>query len=53
LDQGMTDYLEVLPLLRDAGYDGYLTVECLGADAKDRPAQTVSRDLEILERYLN
>ena len=52
LDTGMTDYLEVLPLLRDAGYDGYLTVECLGADAKDRPAQTVSRDLEILKRYL-
>jgi len=52
IDQGLTDYAEVLPLLRDTGYDGYLSVECLGQDAAERPAETARRDLEILQRLL-
>jgi len=52
LDEGLTDYSLVLQMLRDAGYDGYLTIECLGLDAKEKPIETARRDLEILERYL-
>ena len=52
LDRGLTDYQEVFSLLRDADYDGYLTIECLGADARERPRETAGRDLDILKRYL-
>jgi len=52
LDEGLTDYSLVLRMLRDASYDGYLTIECLGCDAKERPAETARRDLAILERRL-
>jgi len=53
LDRGLTDYTEVLASLRDTGYDGYLSLECLGDDARDRPLQTIVRDREILEGYLH
>ena len=52
LDQGLTDYAAVLGMLHEAAYDGYLSIECLGPDANDSPAQTARRDLEILERFL-
>jgi len=52
LDAGLTDYAEVIALLRQAGYDGYLSVECLGPDAQTHPAETARRDLTILKRYL-
>ena len=52
LDRGLTDYQEVFSLLRNADYDGYLTIECLGADARERPRETARRDLDILKRYL-
>lgn len=52
LDTGLTDYSTVMPLLRSAGYDGYLTVECLGPDAATDPAGTAARDLRILKRFL-
>ena len=38
--------------LREVGYNGYLTVECLGPEARDKPFETVRRDLEILTQYL-
>jgi sugar phosphate isomerase/epimerase len=38
--------------LRDAEYDGYLTVECLGAEAKEKPVETAARDLKILKQYI-
>ena len=50
LDEGLTDYAEVLALLRQVGYDGYLSIECLGADARRDPPRTVRRDLDILKR---
>ncbi len=53
LDDGLTDYLTVLSLLRDAGYTGYFTIECLGTDASERPAETAKRDMVILRRYLD
>ena len=53
LDQGLTDYSRVVPLLRQIGYDGYLSVECLGPDAREDPVGTARRDLAILRRYLN
>ena len=52
LDTGLTDYSKVLSLLRDVDYTGYLTVECLGPDAKESPFETAKRDLDILRRYL-
>jgi len=52
LDEGWTSYPDVLRALDQVGYQGYLTVECLGADAKERPLETASRDRLILERFL-
>ncbi len=53
LDTGWTDYTQVLPMLQAAGYDGYLSVECLGPDTQSDPAGTAARDLAILRGYLN
>ena len=52
LDEGLTDYAEVIPLLRDIGYTGYLSVECLGPDAQTDPVGTCRRDLEVLKAML-
>lgn len=52
LDTGLTDYSEVLALLRDKNYTGYLTIECLGPDANEKPIATAKRDLNILRHYL-
>lgn len=52
LDTGLTDYGEALPMLRDVGYAGYLAIECLGADAAERPVETARRDLAILRGYI-
>ena len=52
LDRGMTDYAQVVSLLREVEYDGYMTIECLGPDAHDRPIETARRDLEILTGFL-
>ena len=52
LDQGLTDYGKILPLLRASGYQWYLSVECLGQDAKERPRETIARDFGILRRFL-
>ncbi len=53
LDEGLTDYNEVIALLRESGYGGYLSVECLGPDAKTDPIGTASRDRVLLERFLD
>lgn len=52
LDEGLTDYPAVFRALREAGYEGYLSVECLGPDAQQSPEQTARRDLAILKRLL-
>ena len=52
LDRGLTDYAQVISLLRRTGYGGYLSLECLGEDARQRPLETVCRDVEMLKRYL-
>ena len=52
LDEGLTDYPEVLALLRDAGYDGYLSLECLADGARERPIETARRDLGILKKWV-
>jgi len=52
LDTGMVDYPEVLRLLRNSGYTGYLSIECLGPDAQTAPIDTARRDLGILNRWL-
>ena len=52
LDDGWTDYETVLPLLRDSGYDGFLSLECLGEDARQNPVRTARRDLGIFYRFL-
>jgi len=52
LDEGLTDYRQVLPLLTELGYEGYLSIECLGEDAQRKPVETARRDLAILKRLL-
>jgi len=52
LDTGLTDYPEVLKLLRRVDYRGYLTVECLEPETREKPLQTAKRDLEILQSFL-
>ena len=52
LDEGWTDNALVLGTLCDLGYDGPLTIECLGPEAQEHPLRTAARDLEILRRYL-
>lgn len=52
LDSGLTDYSEVILLLRDAGYEGYLSIECLSPKARTEPAKTAKRDLQLLKHYL-
>ncbi len=52
LDEGLTDYGHAIKMLREADYDGYLTIECLDPEARDNPHATIRRDLEILTQYL-
>lgn len=52
LDRGLINYSEVIGLLRGVGYEGYLSIECLGEEAKTDPVRTAARDLELLQRYL-
>jgi sugar phosphate isomerase/epimerase len=52
LDDGLTDYLTVLSLLRDINYKGYLTIECLSLEAKEKPYENAKNDLNILMNYL-
>ena len=35
-----------------AGYDGYLTLECLQPEARERPVETARRDRLMLEDLL-
>ena len=53
LDKGLTDYTQVLSLLGRASYDGYLSLECLGEDARRDPHEAATRDLKILRRLLH
>jgi L-ribulose-5-phosphate 3-epimerase len=50
LDQGLTDYRLVLRALREARYEGYFSLECLGLDARREPERTATRDLQILRQ---
>jgi len=51
LNEGLTDYSLVISMLK--GYDGYLTIECLGPDASKNPIKTAKRDLDILKKFLS
>ena len=52
LDEGLLDYAALLRLLRDAGYTGYLSIECLSPQAAEMPGETARKDFEILSDYL-
>ncbi|MBU7004950.1 MAG: sugar phosphate isomerase/epimerase [Theionarchaea archaeon] len=52
LDVGIVDYPKVIEMLDDIEYGGYLSIECLGPDARAAPLDTAKRDLEVLEGYL-
>ena len=52
MDTGLTDYGAVLPRLREVGYEGYLTLECLQPEARTAPVETARRELAILRNYL-
>jgi sugar phosphate isomerase/epimerase len=51
LDDGLTNYLTVLSLLRDIDYKGYLTIECLSPEARGK-FENAKNDLNILMNYL-
>lgn len=53
LDEGLTDNAVIVKRLRENGYEGYLSVECLDPEAKVDPLRAARRDLEILNRYLS
>lgn len=53
LDDGLTNYPIVLSLLRDINYNGYLTIECLSPEAREKPYENAKNDLGILMAYLN
>jgi len=53
LDEGLIDYVVLLNLLRDAGYTGYLSVECLSPQAAEMPGETARRDFEDLNYCLS
>ena len=48
LDDGMVNYPPIIKKLREAGFNGYLSVECLGPSARENPYQTVKHDYEVL-----
>ena len=48
LDKGMVDYQSVLAELRKISYDGYLSVECLGEGAREKPVETAKYDHDVL-----
>jgi len=52
MDTGLTDYGAVLGRLREVGYEGFLTLECLQPEARTAPVETARRELAILQRYL-
>jgi len=52
LDDGLVSYDELLPLLRGAGYEGYLSVECLGPAQPEELVARARCDGEILMRLL-
>lgn len=52
IDEGMLDLDACLGMLRDSGYDGWLSVECLGPEARQSPQATAARDYAILTRCL-
>lgn len=52
LDTGLTDYSALVALLDRSGYEGYLSIECLGPEARTHPVATATRDLAILSNYL-
>jgi L-ribulose-5-phosphate 3-epimerase len=53
LNDGLTDYRVVLSGLAAARYDGYLSIECLGEESRERPVEVARRDLGLLWQYLN
>jgi sugar phosphate isomerase/epimerase len=52
LDDGIVDYPRVIAELQRIGYQGYLSIECLGEGARLRPKETASHDLDILRRWI-
>jgi len=53
MGQGKMDYPPILERLRAAGYDGYLSIECLYPQAKtEDPRGSVAHDLEVLHELL-
>ena len=53
LGQGRMDYPPIIRRLREVGYDGYLSVECLYPQAKRHgPRGAVARDRRVLQTLL-
>ena len=53
MGQGKMDYPPIVKRLREIGYDGFLSLECLYAWAKaDDPAAAVAHDLDVLRGLL-
>lgn len=52
LGTGMMDYLPILRRLKEKGYEGYLSIECLMPEAAEKPLEAISADLRWLECVL-
>ncbi len=52
LDDGMVSYPPIIERLYEVGFKGYLSVECLGASAREKPYETVKHDYEVLRGLL-
>ena len=53
LDDGVVSYPPIIEKLRKVGYQGYLSIECLGPSAKTQPYETAKHDYAILRRLLS
>ncbi len=48
LGEGEMNYIPILKRLKEIGYSGYLSIECLTQDAKDKPREAVKHDYRYL-----
>jgi len=50
---GKMDYGPIIERLREIGYDGYLSVECLYPQTREDPRGAVAHDLSVLRKLLS
>ena len=53
LGEGITDWPKIIGKLKKAGYEGFLSIECLQAKSQTQPGEIARRDLDTLWRMLS